>query len=331
MRRIRPGWRKALGSALRGFAWILSATLSAAVVAVSAAYFREHREWKVPLPALHASDDSVAIERGRYLVNGPGHCADCHAPPEWRSRVEMGEEAPLSGGHGLRIFLGRMRYPNITPDSESGIGRVSDGELARFFRYGVNRFGEVGLPFMDYADLSDSDLGAIMSYLRHVPAVRHSVPASRYNLLGKITKAYFLEPFETRPEPVEAPARGRTAEYGGYLANSVSSCASCHTARNMNTGEYTGPRFAGGMVFHKQGDASQAAVSPNLTPDAETGAIAAWDEEAFIRRFRIGNPREWSPMPWGPFSRMTDDDLGAIFLYLSSLQPVHRRSYPAPE
>jgi len=110
----------------------------------------------------------------------------------------------------------------------------------------------------------------------------------------------------------------------------VADCASCHTQRNMKTGEYTGPRFGGGMAFRRAGRPEEVAVSPNLTPDPETGVMAHWDMEAFIRRFRAGSSGRWSPMPWGAFSRMTDDDLAAMYLYFSKLEPVRRPTTETP-
>jgi hypothetical protein len=89
----------------------------------------------------------------------------------------------------------------------------------------------------------------------------------------------------------------------------------------MKTGEYTGPRFGGGMVFRRAGG-GETVVSPNLTPDPKTGVMATWDEAAFIRRFRAGALRKWSPMPWGSFSRIREEDLAAMYLYLGSLAPV---------
>ena len=98
----------------------------------------------------------------------------------------------------------------------------------------------------------------------------------------------------------------------------------------MKTGEYTGPRFAGGLVFRKAGDPAQVLVSPNLTPDPRTGVMAGWTRERFVARFRRGSSRPWSPMPWGPFSRMTDFDLESLYLYLRDLEPV-ARDYRPPE
>jgi mono/diheme cytochrome c family protein len=236
----------------------------------------------------------------------------------------QGGEAPLTGGYVLRTFLGEMRAPNLTSDIATGLGAIPDPLLARFFRTGIDHRGHVGLPVMQYPDLSDADMLAIVSYLRTLPPVTHAVPPSRYNAMGWITKAWFLGPFSgERPAPV-GPTAGPSAEWGGYLANSVATCASCHTARNMKTGEFTGPRFAGGLVLRKADDPAQALVSPNLTPDPRTGIITGWSREQFVARFRRGNVRPWSPMPWGPFNRMTDFDLESIYLYLHGLNPVER-------
>jgi hypothetical protein len=84
------------------------------------------------------------------------------------------------------------------------------------------------------------------------------------------------------------------------------------------------------MVFRRAGHPEEIAVSPNLTPDPETGVMVHWDLAAFIRRFRAGTDGRWSPMPWGAFSRMTDDDLAAMYLYLTSLKPVRRPTTETP-
>ena len=65
--------------------------------------------------------------------------------------------------------------------------------------------------------------------------------------------------------------------------------------------------------------------TPNLSPDSKTGHIADWTEEMFIKRFRKGKQIPESPMPWGPFSRMTDDELKAIYRYLKTVKPVERK------
>lgn len=316
------------GSALRyaGFAAGALACLAAAGLGLS--YLRKDRVFAVPAPPFATSRDSSVIARGRYLVHGPAHCADCHAPPEAKGIVDAGGEAPLSGGYALRTFLGEMRAPNLTSDPATGLGAVPDSLLARFLRTGVDRHGRVGLPVMQYPDLSAADLLAVVSYLRTLPPVTHVVPPSAYNPLGAITKAWFLGPFgPERPAPAGPPAEPN-AGWGGYLANSVATCASCHTARDMKTGAYTGPRFAGGLAFRKADDPARVVVSPNLTPDPATGVLAGWSRDRFVARFRRGALLPWTPMPWGPFGRMSDFDLESIYLYLHGLDPMRRGANP---
>ncbi len=64
----------------------------------------------------------------------------------------------------------------------------------------------------------------------------------------------------------------------------------------------------------------------NLTPDSVSG-IGAWNETHFINAIRngkhLGNGRPiMPPMPWQFISKMNDDDLKAIFIFLKSLPPV---------
>ncbi|MEO6096039.1 MAG: cytochrome C [Fibrobacteria bacterium] len=312
----------------KGAARILGVLLVTGSVLVAWIRVRSERTFTAPASGLSAVTDPAVIARGRYLVHGPAHCADCHAPLAQKEMVDGGREADLSGGYALNTFLGEMRAPNITPDSLTGIGAVDDAALVRFFRHGIDRRGRVGLPIMMAPDLADADLVAILSYLRSTPPVRHAVPPSGYNILGRITKAFFLEPFAPDPSRPPTPPPGPTAAYGGYLAEVVANCASCHTARNMKTGEYTGPRFAGGLEFRKSDDPDQVLVSPNLTPDSATGVMAQWSLETFVARMHQGRIAPWSPMPWGPFGKMSKDDLTAVYLYLHDLDPVNRENHP---
>lgn len=70
----------------------------------------------------------------------------------------------------------------------------------------------------------------------------------------------------------------------------------------------------------------------NLTPDA-TG-LASYTPEIFIQTLRTGKHAGVGrpilpPMPWPNYARLSDDDLRAIFAYLSSLPPISN-TVPAP-
>jgi Ca-activated chloride channel family protein len=55
------------------------------------------------------------------------------------------------------------------------------------------------------------------------------------------------------------------------------------------------------------------------------------DEDTWIGRFRVGRVIAASYMPWGPFSRMSENDLRAIYRYLRTLPPVANEMGPIVE
>jgi mono/diheme cytochrome c family protein len=286
------------------------------------------KTFEAPYPNIKASTDSAVIARGKHLALGPAHCADCHAPVTQRAKVDAGEEVALSGGFDFIIPLGTLHTPNITSDPETGIGNLSDGEIARSLRYGIRHDGQAILDLMPFYDLSKEDLTAIISWLRTQPPVKNKIPDNSYTFLGKMIKTFVLAPSGDADVP-PAPQPGPTTEYGKYLVNSVANCRGCHTERNLMDGSFVGPELAGGFPFELFGPDGKIIpgkhlVSPNLTPDAGTGIMASWSQEEFIDRFRNGRVIPGSPMPWGPFSRMDDMELIAIYKYLSTLSPISR-------
>jgi mono/diheme cytochrome c family protein len=286
-------------------------------------YARWDRTFDAPYPGIEASSDPDIVELGRYLVFGPMHCAYCHTPKEQWPRLVAGETLPMIGGYSFTIPPGTFHTPNITPDDETGIGRRTDAELARTIRHQVRPDGRAALPFMEFQNISDADLRAIISYLRSQEPVRHAVPDHQLTFLGKAVLATVIKPQgPAGTPPAESPPIAPTIERGEYLANRAAQCFGCHTNRSMMDGKYIGPRFAGGLVMDSDEDSSIQFVSPNLTPDPATGAVSGWTEDQFVTRFRSGTLLKGSPMPWTAFGRMHDDDLRALYRYLHSLEPV---------
>jgi mono/diheme cytochrome c family protein len=285
------------------------------------------RRYDAPYPAIAASTDPAAVARGEYLVYGAAACAYCHVPREQWSRLDKGERVPLTGHHRFPLPFGEVYSANLTADPETGIGRRSDGDLARILRYGVRADGRTAVPLMTIR-LSDEDLRDVVSYLRAQRPVPHAVPEHRLTALGKTLMAFVIG-----PEPLPRQARrttphGATIARGEYLANDVASCVSCHTNRGSR-GALVGPAFAGGQRMDVAADPSQVFVTPNLTPDPETSPVGAWAEETFVARFKAGELIPGTPMPWGAFARLSDEDVRALYRYLRSLPPTRNATGPA--
>jgi mono/diheme cytochrome c family protein len=274
---------------------------------------RWDRQFEAPYPQLVASTDPAVVARGRYLAYGPAHCAACHAQPG-------NPTSPLSGGRTFVIPPGTIRVPNLTPDSATGIGRFSDGAIARMLRYGVRHDGRSAIPFMEFQAMSDADIVALLSFLRSQPAMRNEVPDHDFTLLGKAVMSFAIEPIgPSAPPPAESPPPSPTVERGAYLVHAISNCAGCHTERSMQTGAFTGRRLAGGTPMETETDKPIPVVPPNLTADSN-GRASLWTEDEFVARFREGERIPGSPMPWVAFGRMSDDDLRAIYRYLRTVR-----------
>jgi len=107
----------------------------------------------------------------------------------------------------------------------------------------------------------------------------------------------------------------RVVRHGAELA-AIGHCNSCHQANN-------GKPYAGGRPISTP---FGKIFSSNITPDAETG-IGAWPEAAFQRAMHEGIDREgrqlYPAFPYDHFTKATDDDVRAIYVFLMSQPPVH--------
>jgi mono/diheme cytochrome c family protein len=200
----------------------------AAALALLAAYIliAGSKKFDAPYPDITASDDPAVIAWGEYLVFGPAHCLDCHAPKDKLDAMYAGGPKPaLVSGWEFPIPPGTLRAANITPDEETGIGRLSDAQIARSLRYGVNHRGDFIAPVMPYNQMSDADLQAVISYLRAQPAVRQKRRPTEYSFLGKALLAFrVVKPIApAAPAPKTNPMDSPVA-YGEYLAKSVANC-----------------------------------------------------------------------------------------------------------
>jgi mono/diheme cytochrome c family protein len=103
-------------------------------------------------------------------------------------------------------------------------------------------------------------------------------------------------------------------ERGKYLAT-AGNCAACHTAPG-------GALLAGGVAFKTQ---FGTVYSTNITPDPQMG-IGNWTESQFVgavrRGVRADGAHLYPVFPYTSFTKITDGDATALYLYLKSVPPV---------
>ncbi|KQT45220.1 cytochrome C [Aureimonas sp. Leaf454] len=124
-----------------------------------------------PVVALPA-DTPAQVLRGRYLVEGPGHCGECHTPRLLSGLGGLDEARWLSGAAAAE---GEGKVPNITP-SDAGLGDWSQSDIAYYLETGFTPdFDSVGGAMVEVqrnmAKLPAEDREAIAAYLKAVPAL----------------------------------------------------------------------------------------------------------------------------------------------------------------
>ncbi|EIK96166.1 gluconate 2-dehydrogenase [Pseudomonas sp. M47T1] len=126
-------------------------------------------------PYAPVAGQSAQWNRGRYLVDGAGHCAACHT-----AKNALGGDtsaylqgADLLGGHA----------PEITNDAHLGLGTWSSEQIQRYLKDGSNdtavaagAMGEAVEHSTQY--LNDADLADIALYLKSLPGSGTQAPAA---------------------------------------------------------------------------------------------------------------------------------------------------------
>jgi len=115
--------------------------------------------------------------RGAYLVNGPGHCAECHSQRNIFGAII--ENQRFTGGPDPEGSEGWV--PNITP---AGIGDWSLGDIEQVLTTGDTPSGDsVGGPMRDVVritrELAPVDRKATAAYVKSLPPVEDRKPAER--------------------------------------------------------------------------------------------------------------------------------------------------------
>jgi mono/diheme cytochrome c family protein len=102
--------------------------------------------------------------RGAYLVNGPGHCSECHTP-----KNAFGADKTSRAFYGAPI--NNRVAPDLTSNDRTGLGRWSIEDIAEYLGSGRNSHAGAGGDMADVVSYStslmtDADRRAIALYLK---------------------------------------------------------------------------------------------------------------------------------------------------------------------
>lgn len=288
-------WVKILGGLGAGLLTLIFLLLSAAGIK---GFFGIYFAGTEPALDIRVEGTLEQVSRGEYIVHLG--CIGCHG-------ANGSGSLPLTGGVDMAAtdgfgFIGKTVTSNLTPGGN--LAYYTDGEIFRAIRMSVSNKGrKLGfMGFLSYNQLSDSDIMAVIAYLRSLPADSGTGPGGDdLNILGVALLGSNIFPSAPPVEGVvTAPPPGATPEYGKYVAL-LGDCSGCHGADMTGTP-------AGGFG---------PPPSPNPRPFVKTLTV-----EEFIQTMRAGvrpNGISFSDaMPWETASRMTDGDLAALYAYLTA-------------
>jgi mono/diheme cytochrome c family protein len=179
------------------------------------------RGWKLlNMPHTPLQQDpakSMEWNRGAYLVEGPGHCAECHTPRNMLFGLSRGQSLAGAVTQGWKAY-------NITSDPHTGIGKWSVDEIARFLSTGhAPGKGAASGSMAEAVSLSlshmtPSDIHAMAVYLKSVPPRAGDDQPSASEHVPALDRS-------TAYRPDVLPAKGADT-HGLRVFEGV--CASCH-------------------------------------------------------------------------------------------------------
>lgn len=258
-----------------------------------------------------AADRENAIERGAYLATA-ANCRGCHT-------ARGG--AVYAGGRAIPTPFGTFHSPNITPDSDTGIGRWTDEDFWRALHEGKRPDGAPlypSFPYTHYTKLDRADSDAILAYLRSLAPVAQAnrpheldFPYDQRWLLVAWRALFF------RPGVFEADgAKDARWNRGAYVVQGLGHCGACHEARNALGATILRDNPAGGVVLNW--------YAPTLESSAEAG-VTHWSEDEIVALLHDGVSAKASAM--GPMAEVVYDslqhldveDVRAMAAYLQTL------------
>jgi mono/diheme cytochrome c family protein len=291
-----------------------------AALAGLAAFWVVTNPISVPASALAPHTPNPDNGKTMFLAGG---CASCHAT------LNQPDKTRLGGGLALKSPFGTFYAPNISQDTDDGIGRWSEADFVTAMVKGAAPDGShlyPSFPYPSYQRMRLEDVRDLFAYLKTVAPVKASskphalrFPFNIRRTLG-VWKFLFLDGETFKPDPAKDAAWNR----GAYLVNGPGHCAECHSPRNALGGIVNGQRFAGGP------DPSGEGWVPNITQYG----LGRWSREQIEKLLESGDLPDGDSVGGemgkvvGNTGKLAPADRAAMATYLKSLPSVEGPKRP---
>lgn len=309
---------------------VLGAVLGYILLAPRATDFAPGR--RVSLAGYHGHDptgvpkelaNATLIERGEYLTRA-ADCVVCHTAKDG---------TPFIGGRAFVLPFGTLYSTNITPDSETGIGKFNDADFLNALHRGIGRGGRKlypAMPYPSYTLMSDADALAIKAYLFTLAPVYSPAPPNtlafpfNQRALMSLWSAFFNHDERYEPNSDQSDEWNR----GAYLVEAMEHCGECHTPRTVffslnNRAKFQGAVQAGWRAY-------------NITGDRDSG-IGAWSNADIAQYLSLGHAagRGTASGPMGEAvdestSLLSSSDIDAMATYLRTVPAAPSSDLAAP-
>lgn len=277
-------------------------------------------------PALLAGLQPGDAKKGERIFNAGG-CVSCHAAPGSQGEARL----RLAGGVRLATAFGTFVAPNISSDTQDGIGSWTAEDLANAMLRGVSPEGlhyYPAFPYTSYARMNPQDVADLLAFLRTLPAVQGKAPGHEVGFPFSIRRGLGLwKRLYLSAEPIVALAADapEPVKLGRALVEGPGHCGECHTPRNAIGGPKKDQWLAGAAAAEGNGRV------PNITPGA--GGIGDWTEADIAALLESGLTPDFDSVG-GQMAdvvqntaKLTPDDRAAMAAYLKAVPP-HPDGHP---
>jgi len=275
--------------------------------------------------------------RGQYLVKNVLGCVGCHTPQlaggggADNSRFLAGVECFAKDSTG-----GCLNSANLTNDG-TGLKDMTDNQIKNALTKGIDpepgadggiQYLFAQMPYYQFANLTDDDANAIVTYLRTVPAVAHEAANTGTFTTQPSTPQWASVTLAALPNAAGLDGGTAGRANGKYLATLA--CATCHTPNTAATAPLqldATKAFQGGKKYSTTlatdgGSLTKEIQSSNLTPDS-TG-LNNWTPSQIVTAIKAGKDEAGRTIcsPMRSLPGITDQDATDIANYLLGIPAV---------